>query len=145
MAQDINNVTIVGNVVRDLGTGRGDFAYTQSGIAIGTISIASNHSRKQVDGSYADEVSYFDVHIYGKTAENLKPYLVKGQKVGITGMLKQERWTDKATGNNASKVVINATSVQLLGGKREQNNAMPTSPSEQGGNWAESYPEDIPF
>lgn len=120
--QDINSVVIVGNLTRDCGTdpyGR-DFAYTQGGLAIATISIASNRSRKQGDGSWADEVSYFDVKLFGKTAENLKPYLTKGQKVCVEGVLKQERWQDAKTGGNMSKVVIVANQVQLVGGRREQ-------------------------
>ena len=130
MAQDINSVVLVGNLVRDLGSAPNgkDFGYTQSGVAIATISIASNRSRKQSDGSYMDEVSYFDIHLYGKTAENLKPYLVKGQKIAVEGVLKQERWQDKQTGNNMSKIVINANSVQLLGGKREDNGFNPNTP-----------------
>ena len=121
MANDLNSVIIIGNLVRDCGANERDFAYTQGGMAIATISIASNRSRKQSDGSYANEVSYFDVHLFGKTAENLKPYLLKGQKVAVEGVLKQERWQDKQTGNNMSKIVINANSVQLLGGKRDDN------------------------
>lgn len=119
--QDINSVVVVGNLTRDCGTdpyGR-DFAYTQGGLAIATVSIASNRSRKQGDGSWADEVSYFDVKIFGKTAENLKPYLTKGQKVCVEGVLKQERWQDSKTGGNMSKVVILANQIQLVGGKRE--------------------------
>ena len=120
--QDINSVVIVGNLTRDCGTdpyGR-DFAYTQGGLAIATVSIASNRSRRQGDGSWADEVSYFDVKIFGKTAENLKPYLTKGQKVCVEGVLKQERWQDAKTGGNMSKVVIVANQVQLVGGRRDQ-------------------------
>ena len=124
--QDINSVVIVGNLTKDCGTdpyGR-DFAYTQGGVAIATISIASNRSRKQNDGSYVDEVSYFDVKLFGNMAENLKPYLTKGQKVCVDGVLKQERWKDK-NGATVSKVVILANQVQLVGGRREQGGETP--------------------
>ena len=120
MSNDLNSVNIIGNLVRDCGSdpnGR-DFAYTQGGMAIATLSIASNRSRKQSDGTYADEVSYFEIKVYGKTAENLKPYLTKGTKIAVDGVLKQERWQDKE-GKTQSKVVINAMNIQLLGGKRD--------------------------
>jgi len=59
-------------------------------------------------------VSFFDVTIWGKTAENLKPYLVKGKQIAVDGYLKQDRW--QKDGQNFSKVNIVANSVQLLGG-----------------------------
>lgn len=120
---DLNVWIGEGRLTRDCGSNERDFAYIQNGgdgMAVATVSIAVNRNRKN-GTEYIDEVSYFDVKIYGKTAENLKPYLTKGQLIRVEGMLKQDRWQDKNTGNNISKVYINATSVRLLGGKREDN------------------------
>lgn len=141
MANDINSVVLIGNIVRDVGDG---FAYAQNGNAVAKISIAVNRAKKQSDGSWGNEVSYFDVNIWGKTAENLKPYLVKGQKIAIDGYLKQDRWTDK-NGNNASRVVINADNVELVGGKgntngQPQKQSEPFPQANDGG-----FQEDIPF
>ena len=134
MAQDINSVVLVGNITRDCGATEKDFVFTQGGMCIATISIASNAKRKQGE-QWIDDVSYFEVKVFGKTAENLKPYLVKGQKVAVSGKLKQERWKDK-NGNNASKIVVNADSIQLIGGKKDADSLTPA----QG-----EYPEDITF
>ena len=112
MANDVNSVVLIGNLTRDC-----DFGYTQSGYAVAKMSIAVNSSRKQSDGSYANEVSYFDVQLWGKSAEGLKPYLLKGKKIGVAGKLKQDRWQDK-DGKNCSRVVINADNVELLGGDK---------------------------
>ena len=71
---DINRVVLVGRLVRDLGNDQRDFAYTPNGQARANISIAVNRSRKQGD-QWVDEANFFDVTIWGKTAENLKPYL----------------------------------------------------------------------
>ena len=70
---DINTVTIVGRLTRDCG--QQDFSYLQSGTAVAKISVAVNRSKKQQDGSWADEASFFDVTVFGKSAENLHPYL----------------------------------------------------------------------
>lgn len=144
MANDINSVVIIGNLTRDC-----DFGYTQSGFAVAKMSIAVNSSRKQSDGSYANEVSYFDVQLWGKSAEGLKPYLLKGKKIAVAGKLKQDRWKDK-DGKNCSHVVINADNVELLGGDKgeggnqnsKQNLAPQTSPYPSG-----DYPpqEDLGF
>ncbi len=163
MASDLNSVNIVGRLTKDCGADERSFAYLQSGMAVATVSIAVNRSRKQGD-QLIDEVSYFDVKIYGKIAEGLKPYLVKGQQIAVNGMLKQERWTDKS-GNKASRVVINALTVELIGGKHDsqpqsqyaqqyqqqqngyqQNQPFTPQPQQQEMNYqGGDFPEDIPF
>ena len=126
---DLNVVTVVGRLVRDCG--QQEFSYLQSGTAVAKISIAVNRSKKQADGSWVDEASFFDVAIFGKTAENLHPYLQKGKQVVIKGSLKQDRWQDKQTGENRSKISIVADEVQLLGGQNQQ----------QGGNYQQNQPQ----
>ena len=88
---DINRVVLVGRLVRDLGNDQRDFAYTPNGQARANISIAVNRSRKQGD-QWVDEANFFDVTIWGKTAENLKPYLTKGKQIAVEGYLRQDRW-----------------------------------------------------
>lgn len=126
---DINNLVIVGRLTRDCGSdpnGR-DFTYTQGGMCIARVSIAVNRSKRQGD-QWIDEASYFDVTIFGKTAENLKPYFVKGRQIVVCGHLTQERWTDQ-NGQNRSKVSIIADNVQLAGGNgNNQNNAPQYNP-----------------
>lgn len=161
---DINRVVLVGRLVRDLGNDQRDFAYTPSGQARANISIAVNRSRKQGD-QWVEEANFFDVTIWGKTAENLKPYLTKGKQIAVEGYLKQDRW--EKDGQKFSKVGIVADSVMLLGGrsdnggsqssggytpKFQQNNSFAPQQSYQppadapsfGGDGG-GYSEDIPF
>ena len=111
---DINHVLVIGRLTKDFGADPRTFFYTTGGTACAKVSIAVNRSVKQSDGQWTDEVSFFDVTIWGKTAENLKPYLVKGKQIAVDGYLKQERW--QKDGQNFSKVNVVANSVQLLGG-----------------------------
>lgn len=145
---DLNSVVLCGRLTADIGSSQNGFSYTQSGTAIGMFSIAVNRSRKQGD-QWVDEVSYFNVTVFGKTAENLKPYLTKGQLVAVQGFLKQDRWTDQ-NGGARSSVGIIADHIQLCGGKAKQRQA----PAENriappsGGNSDFNnggFPEDIPF
>lgn len=125
---DINKLVIVGRLTRDCGSdpnGR-DFTYTQGGMCIARVSIAVNRSQKQ-NGQWVDVANFFDVTIFGKTAENLKPYLVKGRQIVVSGHLQQERWTDQ-NGQNKSKISIVADDVQLAGGGNNQNNAPQYNP-----------------
>lgn len=148
MAQDINHVVLIGRLTRDLGSDEKNFGYVGNGMARANVSIAVNRSKKNGD-QWIDEVSYFDLTIWGKTAENLKPYLLKGKQIAVDGYLKQDRWKDHQ-GNNKSKISIVAENVQLLGGKSDggQSSGAPTfKPVENNSNSGEEgdFPEDIPF
>lgn len=103
---DINRVIEIGRLTRDA-----EVSYTPGGTAIAKFSIAVNRRVKNGDG-WADEANYFDVQVFGKTAENLKPFLLKGKQVGVDGYLKQDRW--EKDGQKFSKVTINANDIQLL-------------------------------
>lgn len=116
MATNINRVVEIGRLTQDA-----TLEYTPGGAAVAKFSIAVNHSSKKADGSWVDDAYYFDVTVFGKIAENLKPYLLKGKMVGVDGYLKQERWKDR-DGNNRSKVVIMANDIQLLGDNKGSNN-----------------------
>lgn len=157
---DLNHVVLIGRLTRDLGTDERSFAYTPNGTARANVSIAVNRSRKQGE-QWIDEVSYFDVTIWGKTAENLKPYLQKGKQIAVDGYLKQDRWEKDGVKN--SKVVVVADTVQLLGGRgdnggdssaaggaprfqpRPQNNYQSAPADVPYSEPSEGFPEDIPF
>lgn len=111
---DLNNLTIIGRITRDLD--ENSFGYTNTGVARANVSIAVNRSKKQGE-QWIDEVSYFDVTIWGKTAENLKPYLQKGTQIAVSGYLRQDRW--EKDGKKNSRVTIVAELVQLVGGKKD--------------------------
>ena len=109
MSQDINTVTIVGRLTRDM-----ELKYLNSGTAVGHLSIACNDSMKGADGQYTDKAHFFEVTVWGRTAEGLQQYLTKGRQIAVDGRLRQETWTDQQSGQNRSKVTINAQRVQLL-------------------------------
>lgn len=137
---DINRVNIIGRLTREIG--EKDFAYLTSGTARLNVSIAVNRSRKS-NGEWIDETSFFDVTIWGKTAENLKPYLTKGKQIGIDGYLKQDRW--EKDGQKFSRVVIVAENVALLGGKSDGGNSGAPATQNAGGYENGDFPEDYPF
>lgn len=140
---DINNVVIVGRVVRDIGGN--DFGYTSGGTARLNLSIAVNRSEKR-GGEWAEKASFFDVTVWGKTAESIRQYVGKGKQIAVDGCLDQQRW--EKDGKKFSKVVIVANQVQLLGGK-DANGAQGAMPQQaQGYQEAGSgggFPEDLPF
>lgn len=110
MAQDIVSVFAIGRLTKDA-----ELRYTSGGLAISKFSIACNSRAKKGD-QWIDEASFFEVSVFGKSAESLNQYLTKGKQIAVQGRMKQERWD--SDGQNHSKIVINADSVQLLGGDK---------------------------
>lgn len=160
---DINHVVLVGRLTRDVGSDARSFGYLPNGQARANVSIAVNRSKKQGD-QWIDEASFFDVTIWGKQAEGLKPYLLKGKQIAIDGYLRQDRW--EKDGVTRSRVTITANNVQLLGGKSDggqspcggyasQNSRVTQAKPAQkqwgpdefvnGGASGNDFPEDIPF
>jgi single-strand DNA-binding protein len=118
---DVNSVILIGRLTRDMET-----IYLTTGTMIGNVSLAVNRSVKKGD-EWKDEVSYFDITIWGKQAEGLQKYLVKGKQIGIEGELIQERW--EKDGQQHSRVKITAHKVQLLSDPR--NSGTTNSPPPQ--------------
>ena len=108
MTADSNVVTIVGRLTKDAELKPAD-------MPVGFFTIASNRKKKDAGGNFVEEASFFDINVCGKYAVTIIPSLKKGMQVCVTGSLKQERWTDK-TGQNKSRVVITAGSIQIFGG-----------------------------
>lgn len=125
MATDLNHVVLVGRLTAGVDENRRNgqprFAYIGNGQAKADLSIAVNRSRKNGD-QWIEEANFFDVTVWGKTAENLKPYLTKGKQIAIDGYLKQDRW--EKDGQSFSKVTIVANNVQLLGGRSDGGQSM---------------------
>jgi single-strand DNA-binding protein len=136
---DINCVILFGRLTRDA-----EIRYIASGQAISKFSLAVDRRVKAGDG-WVNEASFFEVEHWGKGAEAIKPYMVKGKQVAVMGELKQDRWTSE--GQNRSKVVIVAHNVMLLGG----NETRPTMKQDTGsvsimaGYPPVDYTDDIPF
>lgn len=104
---DTNSVLLIGKLTRD-----SEVRYMRNGTAVSNFSIAVNRRRKSGE-QWIDEVSYFEINLFGKAAENLAQYLIKGRQVAVNGELRQDRWTN-GEGKAKSKVFIVADSIQLL-------------------------------
>jgi single-strand DNA-binding protein len=129
----MNSVNIIGNITRDI-----EVRFLQSGAAVADASIAVNDRVKR-GADWVDEVSYFDLTLFGKTAEVACEYARKGTKVAIEGRLKQDRWQDKDSGANRSKVKIVVDRLHLLGSKPAEERKQPEAMS------LKEFGEDIPF
>lgn len=130
---DINHVVLVGRLTKNA-----ELKYTNNGQAVSKFSIAVN-SRKKKEDQWVDEAHFFDIVYWGKGAEAVTPYLLKGKQVGVEGSLRQNRWEQE--GQSRSKVEINANNVMLLGGKSQ---GAPVESQPAGGAGGKEFPENQP-
>ena len=141
---DLNKVILIGRTTHEID--ERSFGYTTGGTARLNISIAVNRREKR-GGEWADKVSFFDVTVWGKTAENIRPYLHKGKQIAVEGYLDQQRW--EKDGQKYSKVCIIADNVQLLGGNENGQQSAPQAQQPAGdyqsAGSGDDFPEDIPF
>lgn len=105
---NLNHVVLIGRLTRD-----SELKYTNSGMAVAKLSIAVNR-RKRSGDQWTEEANFFDITVFGKTAENLNQYLVKGKEIAVEGELRQSRW--EQDGQPRSKVEVIGNNIQLLGG-----------------------------
>jgi len=102
------HVTLVGNLTRDV-----ELRTTKDGTNVCDLGVAYNKKRKSPDGGWEDEVSFFDVTLWGNTAKVADDYLKKGSPVLIEGELVQDRWEQE--GQKRSKVKIVGRKMVMLG------------------------------
>ncbi|MCH2206664.1 MAG: single-stranded DNA-binding protein [Lentisphaerales bacterium] len=136
-----NKVLLMGNLTRNP-----ELRYTGGGSAVCTLGLAVNRSYKTSSGEMRDETCFIDVTVWGKQAESCNNYLTKGAPVFVEGILRQETWTDKNSGQNRSKHLISADRIQFLGspqrgagGFSDNPNAYQQQPAQQYQQPAQQY------
>src|SRR3954462_7267974 len=107
-----NKVILVGNLTRDP-----ELRYTPKGTAIAKIGLAVNRNWTNEAGEKKEEVTFVDVDVFGRTAENVGQYMRKGRPILIEGRLRLDQWDDKQTGQKRQKLGVVAETVQFLGSR----------------------------
>jgi len=109
----VNKVILIGNLGKDP-----EVRYTQGGQAVANLRIATSRSwTDKQSGQRKEETEWHDVEVWGKQAEQCGEYLAKGRQVYVEGRLKTDKWQDKQSGQDRSRVKIVADSVRFLGGR----------------------------
>ena len=92
-----------------------------------TLTLAVNRR-----SSKRDEADWFNLKIWGKTAEIAANYVRKGSLIGVHGSLEIETWKDRNTGVDRSSPIIKVDRLDLLGSKRDNESS--STGNYQGGN-----------
>jgi single-strand DNA-binding protein len=79
------------------------------------VRIATTERYTDREGQKKEDTQWHDVVIWGKTAESIHEYLVKGKQIYVEGRLQTRKWTDKE-GKDRYNTEVRADRVVLLGG-----------------------------
>ena len=125
MARGINKVILVGNLGNDP-----DVKYTQGGMAIATLSVATTSSRKDRDGNFQEKTEWHRVKLFGKTAEVAGEYRKKGRQVYNEGRLEYGSYEKDGVKHYTTDII--GDDMQMLGGGEGQRS---------GGGYGEDRPQ----
>lgn len=125
----INNVVLIGNLGRDP-----EVKYSASGTAIANFSICFKSGK--------DKTGWIKVVCFNKLAEIVGQHLSKGSKVGISGVLDENKWED-AQGNKKSMIQIICNNIEFIKTNNTNDNQQST-PGTAGGSGFD-IPTGLPF
>ena len=111
----LNDVKIIGNLV-----GEPEVRVTPKGTQVVNFSLGINETYR-VDDEQRQITTFVDVQVWGPSAENFAKLVRKGQEVFIEGPLRQDRWEDKQTGQNRSKLFLKAERWQFTQYRRQED------------------------
>ena len=107
----INVVNLVGRVGGDP-----EVKYFESGKVKCRLTLAVDRRSRN-----NDQPDWFNLELWGKTAEVAANYVRKGKLIGVQGSLKIDRWNDRTTGAERSSPVIQVDRLELLCSKRDED------------------------
>jgi single-strand DNA-binding protein len=87
VAVSLNRCEIIGFLSKEP-----EVRYTTNGIPVANFSVATNRTFKDSEGKVKEETEWFNVVVFGKTAENCKSFLDKGSRVYVGGHLHTRSW-----------------------------------------------------
>lgn len=104
----LNVVNLVGRV-----GGEPDVKFFESGSVKCRLTLAVNRPTKD------DQPDWFNLELWGKTAQIAADYVHKGSLIGVKGALKLDQWADRSTGAPRSSPVVVVDKLDLLGSKKD--------------------------
>jgi len=142
MATGVNKVILVGHLGKDP-----EVRYTADGKAITTLALATSESwRDKTSGEKVEKTEWHRIVAFGKLAEIMGEYLLKGSLAYFEGKLQTRKWQDQSGQDKYTTEVV-ANQMQMLGGKGDK----PAAPKQEGFRKPKPAPEedfkddDIPF
>jgi single-strand DNA-binding protein len=100
-----------------------ELRYTPSGDAVCGIPVAVDYGSKGQDGKKPTQ--WYEVTLWGKQAEALAPYLLKGKQVFFTGTDLHVESFSKSDGSQGVKLACRAGEIKFASDGQQQQQAAP--------------------
>ena len=101
-----NKVHLIGHVGNDP-----EIKTFDGGKKLAKLSIATNESYKNDKGEKVEETQWHNLIAWGKTADTIEKYVVKGKEIAIEGKLTHKSYEDK---NGEKRYVTEVVIDELL-------------------------------
>lgn len=111
----INKVYLVGHLGADP-----KMQVSKNGKSFAKISLATNRSRKQEDGSFQDITDWHNVTVWGKQGDACSGHLKKGSKVMVEGYLSHYKTESEEGKESTWHTGITAHSIEFFNAKQEK-------------------------
>jgi single-strand DNA-binding protein len=105
----VNKVILVGNLGRDA-----EMRFTPAGAAVATLNLATTEVWNDKGGQKQEKTEWHRIVVWGKMAESLKDYLIKGKQIYVEGRLQTREW--EKDGVKRYTTEIRSDRIVLLGG-----------------------------
>jgi single-strand DNA-binding protein len=130
MANNLNSITVVGNITRDP-----EMRFTPSGVSKVTFGVAVNRSwRNQQTNDWEEQTSFFNVVCWRELADNVGASLKKGTRVVVTGRLEQRSWeTEQGEKRSVIEIVADEVGPSLRFATAEVHRVERSGPGGGGG------------
>lgn len=89
---NINKAIIVGRITNDL-----ELKSTSTGREVLSFSVATNRTWKDQAGTKQEKTEFHNIVAWGKQAQTIAQYFVKGQEIFVEGHLETRSWDDETT------------------------------------------------
>lgn len=109
----LNKAQLIGNLGRDA-----EVKYTPGGQPVATFSVATTERFTTKAGEAKEQTEWHRCVLWGKPAESLQQYLVKGKQVYVEGKIQTRSW--EKDGVKRYTTEVNVRNIVLLGGKRSE-------------------------
>jgi single-strand DNA-binding protein len=130
LANNTNNITVVGNLTRDP-----EMRYTANGQSTVSFGVAVNRSwRNQQTNEWEERTSFFNIVCWRQLAENVAATLKRGMRVVVTGRLEQRSWeTEQGEKRSVVEIVADEVGPSLVFATAEVHRIERSGPVEGGG------------
>lgn len=102
----MNSISVCGSLGKD-----SEIRYLANGDAVCNFSVADSMGKDK-------GTIWWNCSLFGKRAESLSQYLIKGQAVTVVGSVSERKWQDKE-GNERKSMDVRVNDVALQGGRKD--------------------------